>query len=167
MSNRLDLTELEHKQMLERERAVVQGLHDKGICLGSEGCIICKEQATAANIGAQGCVAKQPSIFDEIAKIPIEIMDPTLHRTLHARGSNYGDYGYMATCAQRIKEAMGPRANMSAVQRESLDMIATKIARLCCGDPNNQDSWHDIQGYAKLAEDRLPVQGTGQNAATP
>lgn len=64
----------------------------------------------------------------------------------------------MATCAQRIKEAMGPRAHMSAVQRESLDLIATKIARLCCGDPDNADSWLDIEGYAKLARDRLPVQ---------
>lgn len=78
--------------------------------------------------------------------------------TLQARGQKYGDYDHMATCAQRIKEAMGPRANMSAAQRESLDAIATKIARLCCGDPNDRDSWHDVQGYAKLAEDRLPVE---------
>ncbi len=113
-----------------------------------------------------GCVAKSPSIFDEIGKIPIETMDPTLFRTLHARGDKYGDYGIMATMAQRIKEAMGARANMSAVQRESLDMIATKIARLCCGDPDDRDSWHDIQGYAKLAEDRLPVPGVHLNAAT-
>lgn len=90
----------------------------------------------------------------------------TLDETLEQRGQKYGDYGYMATCAQRIKEAMGPRANMSAVQRESLDVIATKIARLCCGDPDHYDSWLDIEGYAKLARDRLPVQGEGQNAAT-
>ena len=63
----------------------------------------------------------------------------------------------MATVAQKIKEAMGPRAHLSAVQRESLDMIATKIARLVCGDPNDRDSWLDIQGYAKLAEDRCGI----------
>ena len=80
-----------------------------------------------------------------------------LETTLIERGK-YGEYGYMATTAQRIKEAMGGRAHLSAVQRESLDMIATKIARLVCGDPNDRDSWHDIQGYAKLAEDRCPVQ---------
>lgn len=90
-----------------------------------------------------------------------------LELTLELRGQKYGEYGHMATCAQRIKEAMGPRASMSAVQRESLDMIATKIARLCCGNPNDRDSWHDIQGFAKLAEDRLPVQGSGSNPATP
>lgn len=89
-----------------------------------------------------------------------------LEETLNQRGGDYGDYGHMATCAQRIKEAMGPRANMSAVQRESLDVIATKIARLCVGNPNHRDSWHDIAGYAKLAEDRLPVQGADSNTAT-
>lgn len=88
-------------------------------------------------------------------------------KTLDDRGHLYGNYEVMATCAQRIKEAMGPRAHMSAVQRESLDLIATKIARLCCGDPDNADSWLDIEGYAKLARDRLPVQGKSANLATP
>lgn len=86
---------------------------------------------------------------------PIEAPPRSVEATLQAR-SKYGDYTTMATCAQRIKEAMGPRGHMSAVQRESLDLIATKIARLCIGDPNDRDSWHDIAGYAKLAEDRLP-----------
>lgn len=121
-----------------------------------------------ANVGAQGCVAQQPSVFDDLNKIPLTYKHPSeLEATLDQRGQKYGDYGIMATCAQRIKEAMGVRHHMSAVQRESLDVIATKIARLCCGDPNDRDSWHDIQGYAKLAEDRLPVQGEGANLATP
>lgn len=94
-------------------------------------------------------------------------MSNSVEAVLEQRGQKYGDYGYMATCAQRIKEAMGPRAHMSAVQRESLDVIATKIARLCCGDSNDRDSWLDIEGYAKLARDRLPVQGDGANPATP
>ena len=34
-------------------------------------------------------------------------------------------------------------------------MILSKISRLVTGDPAHKDSWHDIQGYAKLAEDRL------------
>lgn len=168
------LPALERQQMLERERLVVKSLHDRGICLGPEGCIICKEHNEAmhevekGNIGAQGCVARQPSVFDDIAKIPLVYKDPAeLESTLNQRGQKYGDYGYMATCAQRIKEAMGPRAHLSAVQRESLDLIATKIARICCGDPNVPDSWLDIEGYAKLARDRLAVQPDGANPATP
>lgn len=121
------------------------------------------------NIGPMGCVAKTPSIFDEIGKIPIEQMDPTLFRTLHVRGDKYGEYGVMATCAQRIKEAMGPRAHLSAAQRESLDLIATKIARIVCGNPNDPDHWLDIEGYAKLARDRIAPapQGYAPNPATP
>ncbi len=34
------------------------------------------------------------------------------------------------------------------------EVIADKIARILNGDPNYKDNWHDIQGYAKLAEDR-------------
>lgn len=115
-----------------------------------------------------GCGGRIPSVLDDISKIPLQVKEPSaLDLTLELRGSKYGDYGYMATCAQRIKEAMGPRANMSAVQRESLDLIATKIARICCGDPNTPDSWLDIEGYAKLARDRLSVQPGGANPAIP
>jgi hypothetical protein len=44
---------------------------------------------------------------------------------------------------------------MPAHQKESLEMIASKIARIVCGDSNHHDSWHDIGGYAKLVADRL------------
>jgi hypothetical protein len=38
---------------------------------------------------------------------------------------------------------------------EALDMIAVKISRILTGDPNYSDNWHDIQGFAKLVENRL------------
>lgn len=44
---------------------------------------------------------------------------------------------------------------LSAVQKQALTVIADKIARILSGDPNYGDNWHDIQGYAKLAEDRI------------
>jgi hypothetical protein len=40
-------------------------------------------------------------------------------------------------------------------QREALEMIAHKIARIVNGDPNYADSWLDIAGYAQLVADRL------------
>jgi hypothetical protein len=40
-------------------------------------------------------------------------------------------------------------------QREALDMIAHKIGRILNGDPNYADSWHDLEGYARLVEQRL------------
>ena len=40
------------------------------------------------------------------------------------------------------------------VKRQALSVIAAKIARILNGDPEYKDNWHDIQGYAKLVEDR-------------
>ena len=40
-------------------------------------------------------------------------------------------------------------------QREALQMIASKLARIASGDANHQDSWIDIAGYAKLAADSI------------
>jgi hypothetical protein len=34
-------------------------------------------------------------------------------------------------------------------------MMATKVARILCGDCLYVDSWRDIEGYAKLVADRL------------
>jgi hypothetical protein len=43
---------------------------------------------------------------------------------------------------------------LDAVKKQALTVIADKIARILTGDPEYKDNWHDIQGYAKLAEDR-------------
>jgi len=40
-------------------------------------------------------------------------------------------------------------------QDEALDMIAHKIGRIVNGDPDYEDSWRDIAGYATLVADRL------------
>jgi hypothetical protein len=40
-------------------------------------------------------------------------------------------------------------------QREALEMIVVKIARIINGDPNCADSWRDIEGYARLVAERL------------
>lgn len=129
------LAALERQQMLDRERAVVQDLHDRGICLG-DSCIICREEAEKMK---------------------------DLDHTLKQRGEEYGDYTNMAQVAQGIKNMMQHfgrnYAMLNYAQRESLDLIATKIARIVCGNPNNLDSWLDIEGYAKLARDNSPPPG--------
>jgi len=40
-------------------------------------------------------------------------------------------------------------------QREALEMIQVKIARIINGDPNYADNWRDIEGYARLVANRL------------
>jgi hypothetical protein len=52
---------------------------------------------------------------------------------------------------------------MYADQREALDMIAHKIARIINGDPDYADSWVDIAGYATLVSERLKDDSTGNS----
>jgi hypothetical protein len=79
--------------------------------------------------------------------------------TLAERGKRYGDFSDHARVCQALKVTMmcGPSwKQLSDVQKQALEVIADKIARILTGDPNYDDNWHDIQGYAKLVEDRLP-----------
>lgn len=79
--------------------------------------------------------------------------------TLAERGSRYGDFTHHAEVAQRLQDVMREYPGWdqcNPVQRQALTVIADKIARILSGDPNYADNWHDIQGYAKLVEDRLP-----------
>ena len=77
--------------------------------------------------------------------------------TLAERGSRYGDFSDHAEIAQKLQSVMkGHRwYKLDAVKRQALTVIADKIARILSGDPEYADNWHDIQGYAKLVEDRL------------
>ena len=72
-----------------------------------------------------------------------------LQQTLNERGEQYGDFRDMAFCAQTLK-AMLIADDMNSVQKEAMDLICTKLARISHGNPNNRDSWHDIAGYAQL-----------------
>ena len=76
--------------------------------------------------------------------------------TLSVRGNTHGDFSTNAQISQRFKDIVGLyRGKLNAQQSEALDMIFHKIARILAGDPNFKDHWYDIQGYAKLVEERL------------
>lgn len=81
----------------------------------------------------------------------------SIENTLQERGHRYGDFSDHARICQKIKQAMltGNWERLSDIQKQSLEVISDKIARILSGDPSYADNWHDIQGYAKLVEDRL------------
>lgn len=82
----------------------------------------------------------------------------SLEETLSERGARYGDFTIHANIAQHIQDIMRFQhgwSKLNAVQKQALTVIADKIARILSGDPGYADNWHDIQGYAKLVEDRL------------
>jgi hypothetical protein len=78
--------------------------------------------------------------------------------TLAERGARYGDFTDHAMVAQALQDNMRGAPGwlrLDPVKRQALTVIADKIARVLTGDPSYADNWHDIQGYAKLVEDRL------------
>jgi len=81
-----------------------------------------------------------------------------LKKTLEERGSRYGDFREHALIAQDLQDVMRLAdgwKRLNPHQRQALSVIADKIARILNGDPNYADNWHDIQGYARLVEERL------------
>lgn len=75
---------------------------------------------------------------------------------LDERGKRYGKFKDHAEISQRLKYVVRDRRDVLADdQREALEMICHKIARIINGDPNYADSWVDIAGYAQLVADRL------------
>ena len=98
----------------------------------------------------------------------------TLEETLAQRGESHGDAAVQFAMAQAIKEAMrgytgGDCDTLMAIEqcwsevppaaREALEMIVHKMTRIVCGQADFSDHWHDIQGYAKVAQDRVCKDG--------
>ena len=81
-----------------------------------------------------------------------------MQKILSDRKDKYGDFRYQANLSIYLKRVMrdgNEWHNMEPYMQESLDMIQHKIARILNGDPNYQDSWVDVIGYAQLALDRI------------
>jgi hypothetical protein len=77
---------------------------------------------------------------------------------LDKRGAFYGTFTGVARVAQHFKHCLKQGDSyhkLAPDQKEALDLIATKLARIVSGDPEYGDSWVDIAGYAKLVADRL------------
>lgn len=84
-------------------------------------------------------------------KQPPATLPPTT-QLVSERENTHGVYTLTAEVAHRIKDAVawGDNKGLHSYMRESLDMIATKMARIVSGDCYQLDHWQDIQGYAEL-----------------
>lgn len=81
-----------------------------------------------------------------------------LTATLAERGARYGKFEDHAVIAQGLKDQMWATEGWSRLapdQRQALEVIQDKVARILNGDPDYVDNWHDIAGYSRLVEDRL------------
>ena len=76
---------------------------------------------------------------------------------LDERQKTHGEFNTHAFTSQMLKSVMRAAPNWEQLgpeDKESLEMIAHKIARILCGDPNHADHWVDISGYATLRIER-------------
>lgn len=81
--------------------------------------------------------------------------DSATRALLLQRQATHGDFRQHARLAQQLKFYLRQSRNwrdgrLSEEQRESIEMIVSKLARICTGDPNFPDHWDDIAGYATL-----------------
>ncbi len=79
---------------------------------------------------------------------------------LTERGQRYGKFTGHAEVTQMLKTVVATALHkrdktLAPDQQEAMDMILHKIGRIVNGDPDYDDSWVDIAGYAKLVADRL------------
>lgn len=77
---------------------------------------------------------------------------------LTERAKNYGKFSGIGQLTQTFKSIMREAPSwqgMQPDQKESLEMIVHKLARILNGNPDYADSWVDIAGYARLVADRL------------
>ena len=72
------------------------------------------------------------------------------------RGTTHGNFEDNARISQELKTVIHyENANMTAVQREAIDMICMKLSRIASGHAHFKDHWDDISGYAHLAAKEL------------
>lgn len=79
---------------------------------------------------------------------------------LTERGNRYGKFTGHAEVTQMLKTVVATalakrNKTLAPDQQEALDMICHKMGRIINGDPDYDDSWVDIAGYAQLVADRL------------
>lgn len=77
----------------------------------------------------------------------------TSHLT-DTRKQSHGKIQDVGEVSQKLKAITHTSKNwetMSNSQREALDLIVHKMARILVGDPDFKDHWDDIAGYASIA----------------
>ena len=97
------------------------------------------------------------SFAESDALIESNVEQSSTVKTLAERQSTYGNFSKVAEMTQGLLFVMSRYGynDMPDTHKESIHMIASKIARIVNGDNNHLDSWHDIGGYSKLIENLI------------
>jgi len=106
------------------------------------------------NIG--GNMNRPPRNDDPLS--PRNIEHDHIDKILEERGDRYGAFKDHAQLCQELKAVMRTGRSWhkaSPSQRQALETIADKIARMLNGDPHYDDNWVDIIGYSQLVLNEL------------
>ena len=86
------------------------------------------------------------------------------------RRNQHGPFDIHAHFSQALKAIAcsdsGNWPSLSVTQREAIEMIIHKIARILAGNPNHIDHWDDIAGYATLVANILREAPNGPSSPT-
>ncbi len=105
--------------------------------------------------------AQQASVSPVIGNLPNSV--------LQERSATHGDFEHYAVISQRLKHALSGGTNweaMDVVQREALEAVMGKLARIVTGDPNFIDHYRDIIGYTQRAMDYTAKQSLATDSKT-
>lgn len=121
-----------------------------------------REPITDDEQDLNGCIGATEATIQDIPLRDIDgavaIEYPGVGQLITERGTRYGKFKDGADIMQSLKDTMRDVDgwnNMTASQKEALDMIQHKIGRILNGDPTYDDSWKDIAGYATLIVNEL------------
>ena len=94
----------------------------------------------------------------------------SISQTLDEREKAYGEFAVLAPAIQALKSVFRASAaypNMTAVQREAMEMDIVKTCRIWYGDPMHFDSWRDKAGYSMLAVEEFHPDRQAAKPMTP
>ncbi|TLM97325.1 hypothetical protein FDZ71_18710 [bacterium] len=84
-----------------------------------------------------------------------------IKQTIEVRDVRYGGFDENAKTTQLLYNWVSQRGTRHGAADwavEATHMICHKLSRIVHGDPTYPDSWVDIVGYARLAQNLAPVQ---------
>ena len=89
--------------------------------------------------------------------VPSQLKGTTMD-IIQERAKTHGDYKTTAGWSQSLKDMFRSSGNWNTMtdgQKEALEMIAVKLARLLNGNPQFPDHWNDISGYGNLGANSI------------
>lgn len=124
-----------------------------------QGTIIAqRERVTSVNDDRLANDLRPRSIYKPDGTVQFGCIPADVNALIAERGSRYGKFADGAEIMRDLKHVMhnvDGWNNLTASQKEALDMIQHKIGRILNGDPTYDDNWKDIAGYATLVAEEL------------